>query len=336
MSAPRGTAPALRGGASSGILRASAPGKMMIAGEYAVLEGAEAVVAAVDRRVLVTLDPAGAAHPSGQSLEVRQTRALIEARFGAITGELAVDASATQQGGKKLGVGSSAAKAAATAGVLLRALGHDLTQAATRALALELALEGHRAVSAQGSGADVAASVLGGFVRFRRLGEGVETHPIAWPKVLQSVVVWTGAQGVPADTSTFVASVHALAVRNPQLYRAKIAAVAGESERFVSALMAADISEIIECFHALGTALGSLGEEAGIAIVDASTDTVRRLAQENGGAAKPSGAGGGDVALALFSSEEGADAFRAGCVREGFEVLSMELGVPGERDEEQS
>lgn len=317
------------------VLRASAPGKMMIAGEYAVLEGAEAVVAAVDRRVLVTLAPE--AEGEGLTpLEVTATRALIEARYGTVPGVLKVDASALQLEGKKLGLGSSAANAAATAGLLLRALGRVLADQNVRAHTLEVALEGHRAVAPDGSGADVAASVLGGFVRFRRLGDGVETHAIAWPSALHNVVVWTGARGEPPRTSVYIAKVHALAAGDPRRHRQLMSALAAESERFVSALMAQDIAEIIECFHDFGGAMGNLGTAAGVPIVDAQIASVRELAQVNGGAAKPSGAGGGDVALALFSSVEGADAFRAGCVRAGFEVLSILLGVPGERDEEQS
>ena len=325
--------------ASARVLRASAPGKMMIAGEYAVLDGAEAVVAAVDRRVVVTLDPARDDDESASSAEVAQTRALIEARFGAVRGGLAVDDCALRQGGRKLGVGSSAAKAAATAGVLLRALGHDLQRPATRALALELALEGHRAVGPRGSGADVAASTLGGFVRFRRLGAGVETHAIAWPAQLHSVVVWPQKeeeQRAPTRTDVYLDGVQRLSIEQPATHRACIAALAAESERFVSALMAGEVGEIIECFHAFGGAMGNLGTAAGMPIVDGHIEALRKLAQENGGAALPSGAGGGDVALALFSSAQGADGFRAGCARDGFEVLSILLGVPGERDEEQS
>lgn len=40
-------------------IRASAPGKLLLIGEYAVLDGAPALVMAVDRRVLVRIDPAG-------------------------------------------------------------------------------------------------------------------------------------------------------------------------------------------------------------------------------------------------------------------------------------
>jgi phosphomevalonate kinase len=316
---------------ASGALRVSAPGKMMIAGEYAVLEGAEAVVAAVDRRALVTLtrDGTQAALPP----EVSATRALIEARFGALPGAITLDVSALQQSGKKLGLGSSAAAAAATAGVLLHACGRDLADPNVRALALELALQGHRSVAPQGSGADVAASVLGGFVRFRRLGNGVETHALPWPSALHTVVVWTGE---PARTNILVSKVQALAASDPRTHRRCMAALGAESERFISALMAGELSEIIECFHAFGTAMGALGTAAGVPIVDPTTARVRELARDAGGAAKPSGAGGGDVALALFSSADAANAFRHGCVSQQIEVLSLELGVPGERYEEQS
>jgi phosphomevalonate kinase len=164
--------------------RVSAPGKLMVSGEYAVLEGAEAVVAAVDRRAYVQLNraaaqPATSASHTQPTLppEVLSTRACVEARFGPVPGALSVDVSELQQGGKKLGLGSSAAAAAATAAALLRAHGRDLADPAARALCLELSLQGHRAVAPEGSGADVAASVLGGFVRFRKLGEGVDAQP---------------------------------------------------------------------------------------------------------------------------------------------------------------
>jgi phosphomevalonate kinase len=312
-------------------LRVSAPGKMMIAGEYAVLEGAEAVVASVDRRALVTLS--AGTQVNAMPPEVSATRALVEQRLGAVPGALALDVSALQQSGKKLGLGSSAAAAAATAGVLLRAHGRDLGDPNVRALALELALEGHRSVAPQGSGADVAASVLGGFVRFRRLGDGVETHALPWPQALHCVVVWTGE---PARTNVLVAKVQALASSDPRTHRRSMAALAAESDRFVSALMGSELPEIIESFHAFGTAMGDLGSAAGAPIIDETTARVRELARAHGGAAKPSGAGGGDVALALFSNTDAATAFRHGCVGQKIEVLSIELGVPGERDEEQS
>lgn len=307
----------------------SAPGKLMIAGEYAVLEGAEAVVAAVSRRAYAELAPA-AEEPLGP--EVVAARAAAEKRAGPMAGALAIDVSELQDHGRKLGLGSSAAAAAAAAGLVFAAHGNDVSDPAIREQILAAALEGHRTVAPHGSGADVAAAVLGGFIRFRRLGDGVETHAIAWPKALEPVVVWTGT---PVRTSDMLVRVRALAAHDPALYRERMRALAEQGEQFISALLASDLEAVVESTHGYGAAMGELGQAAGISVVTDAYERLRALARELGGAAKPSGAGGGDVAIALFSSAERAESFRARCVGEGFEILSLELGVPGERNEEQ-
>jgi phosphomevalonate kinase len=307
---------------------ASAPGKMMIAGEYVVLEGAEAVVAAVDRRAYAQLGP-GEQGPLAP--EAAATRAAAERELGPVAGALTVDVTELRQEGQKLGLGSSAAAAAAVAGVVFAAHGRDVREPAVREHMLAAALEGHRAVAPDGSGADVAAAVLGGFVRFRRLGAGVETHALRWPAGLELVTVWTGRS---SRTSDMLARVRALAAQDPATYRERMRVLAEQSEQLVSALIASEIEAAVECFHAYGTAMGELGQAAGIGIIEETTERIRGLARANGGGAKPSGAGGGDIAIAAFSSPIAANAFRAGCASAGFEVLSLELGVPGERDEE--
>ncbi len=307
----------------------SAPGKLMIAGEYAVLEGAEAVVAAVSRRAYAELAVKG---DEQLSPEVVATRAAAERKAGPVHGALSIDVDELKDNGRKLGLGSSAAAAAATAGAVFAAHGHDLQAPSVREQVLAAALEGHRSVAPHGSGADVAAAVLGGFVRFRRLGDGVETHALPWPVALEPVIVWTGT---PVRTSDMLLGVRTLADRDPALYRARMHALADQGDQFVSALIAADLPGVLDGAHGYGTAMGELGQAAGIAVLTEPSERIRVLARDCGGAAKPSGAGGGDVTLALFSSTDAASAFRARCAGEGFEILSLELGVPGERNEEQ-
>jgi mevalonate kinase len=53
-----------------------------------------------------------------------------------------------------------------------------------------------------------------------------------------------------------------------------------------------------------------------------------------GGAAKPSGAGGGDVVVAALPGPAETARFSAACAEAGFEVLSLDLGVIGERQEQ--
>jgi phosphomevalonate kinase len=196
---------------------------------------------------------------------------------------------------------------------------------------LAAALEGHRSVAPHGSGADVAAAVLGGFVRFRKLGAGVEAHPLAWPAGLELVTVWTGK---PARTSDMLAKLREFSGRDESGYRARMRALAEQSDQLVSALIAADAAAAVEGIDGYGIAMEELGKAAGIGIVEDTCSRIRDIARSHGGSAKPSGAGGGDVAIAVFSKTSSANAFRAGCDQAGFEVLSLELGVTGERDEE--
>ena len=306
----------------------SAPGKLMIAGEYAVLEGAEAIVTAVGRRAYARLSPGPQPQTSPEALAAR---AAAERRLGPVAGAITVDVGELQLEGRKLGLGSSAAAAAAAAGAVFAAHGHDVKAQATREQVLACALDGHRAVAPHGSGADVAAAVLGGFIRFRKLGEGVETHALRWPDALELVVVW---HGTPVRTSDMIKHLRALAARDAELYRARMRALAEQSDQLISAVMAAELETIVDCFHAFGSAMDALGEAAGMRVVTDTCKQLRNLARDHGGAAKPSGAGGGDVTIAVFSSSSGANAFRARCATEGFEVLSLELGANGERDEE--
>ena len=104
--------------------RATAPGKMMLSGEYAVLDGAPAVVAAVQRRAEVRVVAGDYDGPIARGLkhaepcfpEVDATRRLAEAELGIeLDAELTVDVSQLRGEEVKLGLGSSAAAAAATA-----------------------------------------------------------------------------------------------------------------------------------------------------------------------------------------------------------------------------
>lgn len=310
-------------------MRVSAPGKLMISGEYAVLEGAEAVVAAVGRRARVTLVArASAAAPP----EVVAARAEAERAVGAIEGELELDASELRAEGRKLGLGSSAAGAAAAASLVFAARGHSLDDASVRRRVFDCAFAGHRSIAPEGSGADVAAACLGGFVRFRRRASDVETQPLAWPSGLHTVVVWTGHA---VRTSDMLAAVSALRASRPDDHRRAMRRLAAESERMVSALIDQALADVVHCTHGYAVAMEELGKAAGVSIVDDTLRKIQQLAVAAGGAAKPSGAGGGDVAIGVFPSMDGADVFQTGCISSGFDVLSLELGSTGGRVEEQ-
>jgi phosphomevalonate kinase len=303
---------------------ASAPGKLLLAGEYAVLEGAPAIVTAVQARAfaLFVEGPAdGPDHPEGAA-----ARTLAETRFGAVPARLTIDATALRAGDVKLGLGSSAAIAAACAAAVAAYHGRDPERPESDVLAL--ALEGHRAVSPEGSGADVAASVRGGLVRFERRGETVHVDPLAWPSGLVVRVVWTGKA---ARTSDFLRKVAELAEASPALHRERMDALRARAVELAAAFADAAASEIVTASGIYGEAMGALGEAARVPIVEARLASIDALARRFGGRAKPSGAGGGDVAVAFFADPDALPAFDAACREADLLPVEFELGGPGAR-----
>ncbi|MGF1469269.1 MAG: mevalonate kinase [Sandaracinaceae bacterium] len=313
----------------------SAPGKLMISGEYVVLDGEAAVVAAVDRRLVARWSPprddgsAGAVgrspeHP-GLGPEARLTLEHAEARFGAVPMSLALDAAPLRQGARKLGLGSSSAGSVAAAGAVAAFHGEDV--ASLRPEILRLAIEGHRAVAPQGSGADVAAAALGGVLSFVR-DEPDAARPIRWPEGLEVRVVWTG---VPARTSELVGPVRRLAAESADAYRSASAPLRDAARSLRGALLDGRAGDAVRAAAAHGAAMGELGDRAGAPILTAGLARVAALAREHAGGAKPSGAGGGDVALAFFTDPERAEAFAEACRADGLDLVSCQLGDEGVR-----
>src|SRR5215831_414462 len=93
------------------VMIATAPGKLILTGEYAVLDGAQAIVVAVDRRAVARRN----ATPRGSSPFLVAVAEEIAARRGASDPaaraalEISVDSTAFYNRAQKLGLGSSAA-----------------------------------------------------------------------------------------------------------------------------------------------------------------------------------------------------------------------------------
>lgn len=302
---------------------ASAPGKALLCGEYAVLDGAPAVVAAVDRRVTVSWSDDSPPMPP----EVEATLGLARARCGHVPGALTVDASALRRKDIKLGLGSSAAAAAATAAAVFATHGKELEDPAVVRSVFECALEGHASIAPQGSGVDVAASALGGFLKFRR-GNGVEVQPLAAPSGLCIELVWTGHA---ARTSELVGKVLELRERAPADYSQHLARLSAAAQDFVDAFDEGSAADVIRVAASYAGAMAALGDAAGAPIVEAQLGRATELASRFSGSAKPCGAGGGDVAIAFFEDSAAAEAFKLACNAEGLHPIEVSWGAPGVR-----
>jgi phosphomevalonate kinase len=216
-------------------------------------------------------------------------------------------------------------------GAVLAYHGQDLNDPVVQRRVLELALAGHKAIAPEGSGADVAAASLGGFVRFR-LADGrlAEAERMAFPAHVHTRVVWTGKE---ARTNEFVRAVRGFEARDASGYAHIRDHLKSEAVRFADAIARANAAEIVAAAAAYGSGMGELGRQAGVEIVTRELAQIAELAREHGGAAKPSGAGGGDVAIAFFARESDAKAFDGACDKAGLDRLDLGLGAPGVRVE---
>ncbi len=288
-----------------------APGKAMIFGEYAVLEGAPAVVAAVDRYVAVRRDPAA---PPSDSPFVRTACA---AAGQSPTG-LHIDSSALYaggDGGRKLGFGSSAAVTVAVYQANRPAAPKETTYAACKAA--------HDEAQGQvGSGADLAAAIWGGVLRFQPTAMDPTITPIDPAGGLDLLLVDTGE---PASTGDRIAAWRRIARDRSQEARPIRTALTALAQAFATADHAADWIDLARRWNEPLAALEALTD---LPILTLAHRRIAAIAQPLGAAAKPSGAGGGDLAICFVPPSETQE-LRRRLTAAGFPPLPLQIGAPG-------
>ncbi len=257
----------------------TAPGKLVLLGEYAVLEGARAMVAAVSRRASATTNPAA---PPPTAV-VAAALALAEGhRYPRLGDGVTIDTRAFQAGGVKLGLGSSA-----VAALLAMALATERDDEVT----LELAIEAHRrAAGGEGSGVDVAASFHGGVIATARQPALVTPLPSRCRGLHLSIL----ATGESASTPALIA-----ACRAAPSWSRWVSVLGGLAAEGIEAWSKQDAPRVLSAFARAGRAMEGLGRDAGVPVVTPAIAAVMQAAERRGAAAKPSGAGGGDVVVVL-------------------------------------
>ncbi len=290
---------------------ASAPGKVVLSGEYAVLDGAPAICMAVNRRAMATVgdSPDGRCRVAtpGREFANGEKFHIVEAVCGSrpeLTIEL--DSRAFAEDGRKLGIGSSAALTAA----LVAALGGDVYP---DALAAHRRLQG-----GSGSGVDVATSVHGGLIKYQMPDASV--HQLEWPEDLAIRFIWTGT-----STST----------------RARLDQLAGSaSKRSRSALQLAargiadawcsgDAPGVLAAYVPYIGALRQFSIDHDLGIFDAGHEELTDAASRAGLVYKPAGAGGGDIGTLLGHRDDELDGFIAAHSGIVHKVLDCELDRVG-------
>lgn len=315
------------------LAQASAPGKLVLSGEYAVLAGAPAVVAAIDRRVTCRIgarETGGwAFHSRGYDAASRHRRdalpdipgdpgALVRhaiRRLGVDTATLPehlgieIDSRPCYHDGAKLGLGSSAAAAVAVAGAMARIAKRESTL--PQALAIHRDLQG-----GSGSGLDVAAAFRGGVIRY----QAGEARSIPWSSGIRSVFVYVGWS---TETRALVQRFNDWrGVGEPPELRRLVECARAVAQARGSFLV--PLAEYVD-------ALDALDRAARIGIFSEAHRTATSLAGDHGVLYKPCGAGGGDMGVALSEDADALDAFRGPVTEVGLHVVSAAIDTDGLR-----
>jgi len=334
----------------------SAPGKLFLSGEYAVLWGGVARVAGVgprgfalgrtreDREVHLVLDGGrirGTVTPLGVrwqgelaapfAFAARALDVVVRARGKESLGlEVALSPTAPGPGGHKLGLGSSARA------VVLA------VESACRLLEvrppLALALLAHAEAQGGGSGGDVAACAVGGLVRYRR-----------WPRERVTSAASLGL-GLSAAGAPDVVRLGSTSLPASYAFSGQSASTPGMIARADAALDAAAKARFVETSDALGRELEEGLRSSRFAQVDEAcrrleqaleelpgvgtpgSGRILALARSSGSTGKVSGAGGGDGCVLFSPDEEARRALLEALGRRGLVAvpLSIEPGVRAE------
>lgn len=316
---------------------ASAPGKVMLLGDHAVVHGHPCLVAAIDQRFQLRAEPLHEPilrvsapllaledyeKPLSQltTNEVPKAAEYIEYAAAAflehypIAGGVQINTSAENLD-SRFGLGTSAAATVTTVKALAETSGVAVHQRAI----FEIAYQALCNLKGVGSGFDMAAATYGGCLYFRAGGQMIEPLHI---KPFQLIVAYSGYK---ADTPTLIREMQARADKDPQAVQSLFAA----SERIVEAgrvaIEAGDFKRLGNLFSEHQEVLQKLG---------ASTPELDEICRVSLGAgadgAKLSGAGGGDCAIVLAKPER-SENVRTALEHAGFATMTVTAGAQGVR-----
>jgi len=325
---------------------ASAPGKIVICGEYAVLDGATAISMAVNRRAR------GEVHISDAEFQTVRASGYLDGEWKFLAGgngnfewigdepaegsldllrevwtTMAIDSNfdigldtvefIDPLSKQKLGLGSSAALTVALVTALAKVTGKSTNVANDAAVA-------HRRLQhGRGSGVDIATSMAGGVVEYRMQDSG-HGRPTAWPAGLEYAVLWSGR---PASTGDKL-------MRLEEARRGEQSGTAGSelrnaSEATARCWSAGETAELMAVLPRYIDALMQFDVDHDLGIFDAGHQELADAAAKRKLIYKPCGAGGGDAGIVFATDKEAVAEFASLAGERGFQLLDVSLDKRG-------
>lgn len=329
------------------MIKVKAPGKLYIAGEYAVVEtGCPAILVGLNKYVYVSIEDSkdfgtiiSKQYENSTVVWKRRGEHMvidnrdnpfeyilsgirITEQYAQELGQkmrcynLKIDSELDSPSGKKYGLGSSAAVTVAT----VKALCQYYNLNVTLDQLFKLAAIAHFEVQGNGSLGDIATSVFGGWLEYHSFDRqwlktarhnyslkellaktwpGLKIKPLPAFDKLNLLIGWTGS---PASTSNLVDKVELSKEERRKKYLEFVHESSKCVERMEASFQEHDLTGIQQCLRKNRKLLKNLHEITGVEIETPKLNYLIESAEQFGGAAKTSGAGGGDCGIVLIDS----------------------------------
>ena len=316
----------------------SAPGKLMLLGEHAVVDNHPCLVTAVDQRMRVTVEILDILEFQLEAMDVNVTgyrKPLRELGVGDIPKgakfvEIAIKninekypiktglkITTTSEFSSQFGFGSSSASTVCVVKALSQLLKLKLTNKEIFDISYKTVLD----IQGKGSGFDVGAAVYGGTLYFVTGGKMIE------PLKIRSLSLIVGYSGVKADTVTLMNNVKVTFANKQD----RLTKIYNDIEDLVNQAKVVLVKGDLKTFGELMNKNQKYLQELGVSI-DKLDNMIKGALAAGAYGAKLSGAGGGDCMIAISPENKEKEVERR-IKQAGGEIIDVATNAEGVRIE---
>lgn len=298
------------------MITVSAPGKLMLFGEHAVVYGYPCIVTAVDKRLYVEAEIIQGNEDEIITPQVKESRFVLET-LAYVKKKFHINSCVRIKTrgdfSHQVGLGSSSAVTVAT----FEALNKLFTLNLSKKDLFEMSYHVTLLIQGVGSGFDVAVATMGGTLYYVKGGKQMQSLS------LSSLPLVVGYSGIKADTPFYIRKVaEAFRKRRKEMiqYFESIATIVTKAQKY---LMNNDFEHTGKLLTENHYVLQELGVST--PILD---DMVKASIEAGAWGAKLSGAGGGDCMIALVDQKKRGQVKNA-ILETGGEVIEVEVNTTG-------